>query len=268
LANGIKKTYLEVSNPRNQVLIMALTKNDWAILDKFKFQAPPVGIKYLTKPLQGIAKLGKNLSLCEMLKTAFEGNSFYANAKNHACDAGLYVLGQTVLKEQYINGKFGAGLGVFHDERAAGRLYHYVPTIAKGVVKYVVLSPLDQLAFDPDVLIILASTGQAEILLRAMSYGTGEMWHSRYSSAIGCAWLFTYPFVNGEINFVTTGLGFGMKRRKLFPEGRQFISIPFDRLPYMLQTLQEMPWVPRPYQPDGPEYVKRLRIKLGLDRAQ
>ena len=246
---------------------MALAKNDWAILDKFKFQAPPVGIKYLTKPIQGISKLGKNLSLCEMLKTAFEGNSFYASAKNHACDAGLYVLGQTELKEQYINGKFGAGLGVFQDERAAGRLYHYVPRIAKGVVKYIVLFPLDQLEIDPDVLIILANTSQAEILLRAMSYKTGKMWHSRYSSAIGCAWLFAYPYLSGEINFVSTGLGFGMKRRKLFPEGRQFISIPFGRLPPMMQTLREMPWVPRPYQPDGMEYVKRLRVKLGLDQS-
>jgi uncharacterized protein (DUF169 family) len=91
-ANGIKKTYLEVSRLWNQVLAIALTKNDWAILDKF--HVPPVGIKYLTKRPQGIGKLGKELSLCEMLKAAFEGNSFYANVKNHACDAGLYILGK------------------------------------------------------------------------------------------------------------------------------------------------------------------------------
>jgi len=247
---------------------MSASKIDaWSILEKLKLEAPPVGVKYLSKPLRGISKLDKKMPLCEMLKAAFEGNSFYAAAKNHACDAGLYVLGQTELEEQYLNGQFGAGLEVFRDERAAGRLYHYIPRIAKGVVKYVALSPLGQMAFDPDVLIILANTSQAEILLRAMSYGTGEMWCSRYSSAIGCAWLFTYPYINGEINFIATGLGFGMRRRKLFPDGLQLISIPFDRLPYMLQTLREMPWVPRPYQPDGAEHVKRLRIKLGLDRA-
>jgi uncharacterized protein (DUF169 family) len=246
---------------------MATAMNDLGILDEFKFEIKPVGVKYLTRPLQGTAELDENLTLCEMLKAAFEGNSFYAAAKNHTCDAGLYILGQRELEEQYINGEFGAGLGVFRDERAAARLYHYVPRIAKGVVNYVALSPIDQLAFDPDVLIILATTGQTEILLRAMSYQTGTMWHSRYSSAIGCAWLFVYPYLNGETNFITTGLGFGMRRRKLFPEGKQFISIPFDQLPQMLHTLREMPWIPRPYQPDGLEYVKRLRNKLGLDRS-
>lgn len=245
---------------------MTLTKKHWEIFDKFKFKSPPVGVKYLIKPTKGIPRLNDKQSLCEMLKAAFDGNSFYAEAQNHACDAGLYVLGQTELEEPYRNGEFGAGLGVFGDERAAARLYHYIPRIAKGEVNYVAFSPYNQLILDPDVLIILADPGQTEILLRAMSYRTGRMWQSRYSSAIGCAWLFIHPYLNGEINFIATGLGFGMKRRKLFPEGMQLISIPFDQLPSMLETLVEMPWVPRPFQHDGPEYVKQLRTRLGLDK--
>ncbi len=245
--------------------MVSITKKDWEIFDEFKFKSPPVGVKYLVKPTKGIPKLNEKQSLCEMLKAAFDGNSFYAEAQNHACDAGLYVLGQTELEEPYRNGEFGAGMGVFGDERAAARLYHYIPRIAKGEVNYVAFSPYNQLILDPDVLIILADPGQAEILLRAMSYRTGRMWQSRYSSAIGCAWLFIHPYLNGESNFIATGLGFGMKRRKLFPEGMQLISIPFDQLPSMLETLGEMPWIPRPFQPDGPEYVKQLRTKLGLD---
>jgi uncharacterized protein (DUF169 family) len=242
-------------------------KHDWSILEKLRLEVAPVGIKYLSKLPQGSAKLDEKIALCEMLKSAFHGYSFYAAAKNHACEAGLYVLGQTELAKQYHSGEFGAELGVFRDKRAARRLYEYIPRMAKRAAKYIAFSPLAQMTCDPDIVIILADTTQAEILLRAMSYGTGNMWHSRYSSAIGCAWLFIYPYVNGEINFIPTGLGFGMRRRKLFPEGRQFISIPTNQLPYILRTLQEMPWVPRPYQPDGPEYVKSLRIKLGLDRA-
>jgi uncharacterized protein (DUF169 family) len=246
---------------------MPLTKSDLAVLKEFRFEQKPVGVKYLTDPIYGIPELDKKLALCEMLKAAFDGNSFYAGAENHACDAGLYVLGQRELEEAYISGKYGAELGVFQDERAAGRLYQFVPRVAKGVVTHIAFAPFDRLSFDPDVLIILATTEQAEILLRAMSYKTGAMWHSRYSSAIGCSWLLVHPYLNAEINFITTGLGFGMRRRKLFPEGMQFISIPFDELPRMLLTLREMPWIPRPYQPDGLEYVKQLRIKLGLEKS-
>jgi uncharacterized protein (DUF169 family) len=243
-----------------------IKKNDLMILSKFGFENPPVGVKYLTRPPRKTARLDKSLALCEMLKAALEGDSFYAEASNHACDAGPYVLGQKELAKPYLNGEFGAAMGVFRNARAASRLYRYIPRIANRTVKYIVFSPLPKMEFDPDVLIILATTTQAEILLRAASYETGQMWHSRYSSAIGCAWLFAFPYLEGEINFIPTGLGFGMRRRKLFPEGRHFISIPSNRLPSLLETLRSMPWVPRPYQPDGPEYVKRLRKKLGLDR--
>ena len=244
---------------------MAITKDDLTVLHQLEFDIQPVGIKYSANPIPGMAKLDKNLALCEMLKFAYEGNSFYADVKNHLCDAGSYILGQTDLTEPYISGEYGAGMEVFYDARAAGRLYHYIPRIEKGVVNYIALCPLDGLSFEPDVLIILTNTSQAEILLRAMSYKTGRMWQSRYSSAIGCAWLFTYPYLSGKMNFITAGLGFGMRRRKLFPEGKQFISIPLDQLPSLLHSLQEMPWIPRPYQPDGMEYVKQLRIKLGID---
>jgi uncharacterized protein (DUF169 family) len=243
---------------------MSLTKKDLAILDKFDFDVQPLGVKFLAKRPDGIERLNENMALCEMLKKAQEGNAFFADKENHTCEAGLYVLGQADVPGPFINGQFGAGLKIFEEPRSASRLYQYVPTINKGVVNYIAFSPLDKLSFDPDVLIILAKTSQTEILLRAMSYRTGKMWSSKCSVAIGCAWIFVYPYISGELNYTITGLGHGMKRRKLFPEGQQFVSIPFDILPSMLQALQDMPWVPPAFQPDGLEFVRRLLIELGI----
>jgi uncharacterized protein (DUF169 family) len=247
---------------------MALAQKDFAILDKFGFDIQPVGVKFLTKQPDMVGRLNERMTLCEMLKKAMEGNAFYADADNHTCDAGLHVLGQTDLSEPYINGEYGTGLEVFDSPRSASRLYLHISTIDRGVVHYIAFSSLDKLTFEPDVLVVTANTSQAEILLRAMSYKTGEMWLSKYTSAIGCSWILVYPYLSGEMNYITTGLGFGMRRRKLFREGLKFISIPFDLLPSLLQTLQDMPWVPAPYKPDGLEYVKKLRIGLGLDPPQ
>jgi len=243
---------------------MTLTQKDFAILDKFEFEVQPVGVKFLSKRPDRIERLDGNLALCEMLKSAQDGNAFYADKESHACGAGLYVLGQADVPEPYVSGEFGAGLKIFEDPRSASRLYQYIPRINKGVVNYTVFSSLNKLPFDPDILILLAHTNQTEILLRAMSYRTGKMWLSRSSPAIGCGWIYVYPYLTGELNYIMTGLGHGMKRRKLFPEGRQIISIPFDLLPSMLQSLQDMPWVLPAYEPDGPEFIKRLLVKLGL----
>jgi uncharacterized protein (DUF169 family) len=243
---------------------MTLTKNDLAILNKFNFDVQPIGVKFLSKRPNLLEKLDEKMALCEMLKRAQEGNAFFADKENHTCEAGLYVLGQADAPEPYISGEFGARLKIFEDQRSGSRLYQYIPRISKGVVHYVAFSPLSKLPFDPDVLIILAKTSQTEILLRAMSYRTGKMWLSRSSPAIGCGWIFIYPYLAGELNYMMTGLGHGMKRRKLFPEGQQLVSIPFDLLPSMLQVLQDMPWVLPAYQPDGPEIVKQLLFELGL----
>ena len=243
---------------------MILTKKDLVILDKFEFDVQPVGVKFLVKRPDMVERLNENMALCEMLKKAQEGNAFYADQENHTCEAGLYVLGQTDVSEPFISGEFGAGLKIFEEARSASRLYQYIPRIGKGVVNYIVFSPLNKLPFDPDVLVILAKTSQTEILLRAMSYRTGKMWLSKFSAAIGCAWIFIYPYVTGELNYAMTGLGHGMRRRKLFPEGQQLVSIPFDLLPSMLQTLQDMPWVPPAFEPEGLEFVRRLLIDLGI----
>ena len=247
---------------------MTFTKTDLAILDKFEFDVPPVGVKFLTKRPEGIARLNDNMALCEMLKKAQEGDPFFVDRENHACDAGLYVLGQADAAEPYISGEFGAGLKIFEDARSASRLYQYIPRIGKVAVNYVAFSPLDKLPFDPDLLIILAKTGQTEILLRAMSYRTGKIWLSKYSPAIGCAWIYAYPYLTGELNYTVTGLGHGMRRRKLFPEGQQLVSIPFDLLLPMLQALRDMPWVLPAYETDGEEFVKRLLVKLGIAPPQ
>jgi uncharacterized protein (DUF169 family) len=240
-------------------------KEEYAVLDKFGFEIPPVGVKFLIKSPKGITKLNKKMTFCEMLKWAQEGNAFYASIAEHTCDAGLYVLGQKDVEKQYVNGEYGTGLQVYDSPRAASRLYQYVYKIDRGTINYVAFAPLTQLDFNPDVLIIFANTSQAEILLRASTYKTGGMWESKYTAAIGCDWIMVYPYLSGNLNFTTAGLGFGMRRRKLFKEGMQVISIPYDKLGIMLQTLREMPWIPEPYKPDGLEYVSQLRKNLGLD---
>jgi uncharacterized protein (DUF169 family) len=244
---------------------MTFTAEDRATLEKLQLEIEPVGIKFLLRQPQDVPRLDKNLTLCEMLKHAQAGNSFYADAQNHTCDAGTYVLGQTEVPIQFLSGEYGAGLGVFSDPRAASRIYTFAPRIAKGTVNYIRLAPLSQMTFDPDVMIFLAKTTQAEILMRATSYKTGKMWSNRYSPVIGCSWLFVYPFVSGEMDFMPTGFGFGMRRRKLFPEGLHFLTFPADQLGSLLQTLREMPLVPRPYQADGLEYVKQLKKDLGIE---
>ncbi|MBN2033511.1 MAG: DUF169 domain-containing protein [Deltaproteobacteria bacterium] len=241
-----------------------LTKKEVSVLEKFRFNLTPVGVSFPADKPEGLPRLKEKMALCEMLKRAQEGEAFFADRDSHTCEAGLHVLGQEDASGPFVSGKFGAGLKIFEGPRAASRLYRYLPRIGNGVADYVAFSPLNKLSFDPDVLVVLAEADQTEILLRALSYKNGKMWSSKFSAAIGCAWVLVYPYITGELNYTVTGLGHGMKRRKLFPEGKQLVSIPFDLLSPMLQTLQEMPWVLPAYKPDGMEFVGGLLRELGI----
>jgi uncharacterized protein (DUF169 family) len=243
---------------------MSSVNKDLDILERFAFEVQPVGVKFLVKE-PDMNRLGEQLTFCEMLKRAQQGDAFYAGADNHRCGAGLYVLGQEDVPEPFINGEYGAGLGIYDGTRSASRLYLHIPKINKGVVNYVAFSPLDKLEFQPDLLIMFSKTDQTEIILRAVTYKTGDVLMSRTTSAIGCAWIYAFPFLKGEVNYMMTGLGHGMKRRKLFPEGYQIISIPYDKLSLFLESLKEMQWELPAFKPDGMDFVRQLHTELGLE---
>jgi uncharacterized protein (DUF169 family) len=92
-------------------------------------------------------------------------------------------------------------------------------------------------------LILTAKPSQAEIVLRAMTYSTGEPWQPKATPVLGCSWLYVYPYESGKVNYVMTGMHFGMKAREVFPEGLVILSIPYNWIPTITQNLKEMKWV-------------------------
>jgi hypothetical protein len=49
--------------------------------------------------------------------------------------------------------------------------------------------------------------------------------------------------MTGEINYVITGIGYGMRTQKILPEGLFLISVPYDLVPMLLENLNYMEWV-------------------------
>ena len=88
------------------------------------------------------------------------------------------------------------------------------------------------------------------------------MWKTKFTNVLGCSWIFIYPYLSGEMNYGIMGLSHGMGRRKLFPEGLQFVVFPYLMMPSVLQALQDMPWVLPSFEPDGAEFFKRTGDKL------
>jgi uncharacterized protein (DUF169 family) len=238
-------------------------KQDLSIYQKLNCKRQPVGVKFLPTRPEGIEQLDKTLSFCEMPKEAQErGTPFYFSKENESC-FGKALLGMEDLPAFAEAGKVGIRLEIFQEPRANSSLYQHLWLLPRGIVNYVAFSPLDKLEFEPDLLIILASASQAEIVLRAMSYSTGELRESKTTGVLGCAWLYNYPYRSGKVNFTVTGLAFGMKSKEVYEEGQVLISIPYHWIPAITRNLQEMKWVLPSYTEGREKFL--IREKANID---
>jgi uncharacterized protein (DUF169 family) len=237
-------------------------ESDLSIYKKFNFKYPPVGVKFLEHKPKGIERLGKQLSFCEMLKEAQQrGTPFYFDKDNESC-LGSAVLGMEDLPVFAEGGQIGIQLEIFKEPRANANLYQHLPKLPRGICNYVALSALDKLNFEPDLLILTASTSQAEIVLRAMCYTTGEIRETKTTGVLGCSWLYVYPFRSGKVNYTPTGLAFGMKSKEVFEEGWILISIPYQWLPTITQNLKEMKWVLPSYTEGREKFLEREKANM------
>jgi len=242
-------------------------QSDLAIFDKFKFDYPPVGIKFLFHKPQGIEQIDKALPFCGMVAEAQQrGTPFYFTKDNESC-FGTLPLGMEDMPPIAESGQVGIKMEIYQEPRANTRLYLELPKFPKGTVNYVALSALDKLTFEPDLLILMANVSQAEIVLRAMSYSTGVLRESKTPPVLGCAWLFVYPYQTGKVNYVTTGLAFGERAHEVFPEGWLLISIPYNWIPIITQNLKEMKWA-LPSYADGREKFEERKRKMMEELAQ
>lgn len=228
------------------------------LFGRFKFEISPVGVKFLNVKPSELNQIDKIMDFCEMLKEAQNGNNFYVTKDNFTC-IGLLILGMIESEPIFEQGRVGPKLGIFKEERANRRIYQYLPRLPRNSVTYIAFSPMEKLSFEPDLIIVLATVEQAEIILRAKSYTTGEPWNAKGTTVAGCAWLYIYPYLTGDINFTVTGFGFGMKSRRLFPEGKILMTIPWDKIPQLVTNLQDMEWIAESYTL-GPEgHKKKVR---------
>jgi uncharacterized protein (DUF169 family) len=248
--------------------MMNSVQHELSIFNRFNFEKPPVGVKFLFNRPEGIEKLGKDTQFCSMLKEAqFSQAPFYAEPVQQMCKAGGYVWG-TESQKVFESGLFGVALKVFKDPRADVKIHQYVKRLDKNIVRYIAFSPLDKMPFDPDLLIVMTdSVSQAEIILRAMTYTTGEKISSKMTFVMGCAWIFAYPYLTGQVNYVISGMGSGIKANKVFPPGRQIISIPYNWLPTITRNLQDMEWVLPLYTDEAEKVIDRVNAELGLPRS-
>lgn len=247
-----------------------LKPHDFATLDKFDFKYAPVGFKFLNIEADleglGLKQLEGKMAWCQMLREAQDGQAFYATAENHSCEPGIFLSGHGELDALAAGGRIGPPFDIYADERANRRIYKHITTLAAGSTFATAYSPVSKLTFDPDLLIIMCDNmDQGERVLRATQWDTGDMLVSNMTYVMGCNWMFTYPYVSGNINIVWTGVCYGMKMHRLYPAGLPIVILPWHHIDRVLRNINEMPWSLPGHTDRKEEVYQRAYDILGVD---
>ena len=220
-----------------------------------------VAIKFCRNRPEGYTQAEGADVFCSFLKKAqVENRAFYTTVDNDTC-MGKVVLGMTDLESGHGSGQVGYEMGVFRTAAANARLYHDATMLKRGVCNFVVFCPVAICDFNPDLVICIAPTDQAQLLLRASSYSSGDLWESKCSFVMSCAWTYTYPYVSGKVNHLFTGMHLGLKKKELYPEGLHILTIPYQKLDEVITALTEMEHVPLDLRRDAESKAKALEAR-------
>ena len=258
-ANNGAPEALRIRNDRisdeNKKTLMALPCKYVPVAVKFYAVKPEnFGLKY--------KHTDKRMSLCQFVSYAQKTHSsFYIDKTNEDC-MGRTVLGMVQEPPLGASGQAGFDFGVFRNQDANSRLYYNIPIAIRDTINYVISSPIDQCEFNPDVVVFVGDSDMADIVMRATSYISGDLWESKSSSVLSCAWTYMYTWLSGKVNHCQTGMHHGMGRRKVYPKGLHIVSVPYQKLDEVCLALRQMDWQLisfRPNDKDQDELRRRMR---------
>ena len=205
---------------------------------------PCVAVRFSYNRPTDASRVEESMSFCQFLRHAQDTDQpFYIQKEDDNC-FGKMALGMVPKSPEETSGLAGVAFGIYRSPAPNARIHNALPTLIPGSVQYVTFCPLHCCEFDPDLIICVAETAQAEIIMRATSYISGDLWESKSSYVVSCAWSYVYPYLSGKVNFTITGMHHGMKRRKIYPPGLHVITIPYQKIPEVCTALCEMDFVP------------------------
>ncbi len=241
------------------------------LMKKFMFDFPPVAVKFYKEKPEGVKRLDKRMPFCKFVKeTQFAQEKFYIDAKNDTCfgKMSLGMIKKPSAGVAQLAGIMGAGYGIYGSPMACKNLYESLPALEPGTVNYVVFCRCGICDFEPDLVLVFCDARQADIIMRASCYLTGEVWESKSAPVVNCAWMYAYPILSGKVNYMLTSMSLDLKVRKSYPDNLVMVSIPGQKIEEVMQALETMPWVTLPLRKDkasldNMKFRRKFFVKMG-----
>lgn len=181
------------------------------------------------------AKPAEQLTHCQAVFRAKEGESFAMTAADESCHVGAAVLGMMPTPEKVASGEFHGGMGMFDSVAAAKEMIDGRYVISEKTVGEAIC-PLKDADFVPDA-VIIADTAERIywIVPLEVASGGGRVEFSTAPYQCCCEDVMAVPVVTGKPN-ISLGC-FGCRKRTDMKSDEMAIGIPYGRIKGYVERL-------------------------------
>jgi uncharacterized protein (DUF169 family) len=141
-------------------------------------QREPAGIKFLKAgeeaTFTGAYDAGAKSRYCQALMRAGNGEKVLLAAENISCPASAAAFGLKPLPDMLSSGQMMFKMGLFESPDAARNAMEGMTRLEQGKYASILLSPLENIEIEPDVVVIEALPEQLMWLSLASIYDTGK----------------------------------------------------------------------------------------------
>lgn len=213
------------------------------IKDILNVEREPVGVKFIKE--DDLSKLkdqydsSTKMRYCQALMRAGKGEKIMITADNIACPASAAAFGLKPLPEMLSSGQMLYNMGLFATPEAGAKAMSGMTRLAQGEYSAVILSPLETMEVEPDVVVIESKPEHLMWLSLASIYETGE--RLEFNSAIfqaTCVDSTVIPFTSGKLNS-TLGC-YGCREATDVAEEENLIGIPYGELSSITNNLEKL----------------------------
>ncbi|GAU79914.1 DUF169 domain-containing protein [Fusibacter sp. 3D3] len=213
------------------------------IKDILILERKPVGVKFVKE--NDLSKLkdrydsSTKMRYCQALMRAGKGEKIMITSDNIACPASAAAFGLKPLPEMLSSGQMLYNMGLFATLEAGAKAMSGMTRLGQGEYTAVVLSPLETMEVQPDVVVIESKPEHLMWLSLASIYETGE--RLEFNSAIfqaTCVDSTVIPFTSGKLNS-TLGC-YGCREATDVTDGENLIGIPYGELSSITANLEKL----------------------------
>jgi uncharacterized protein (DUF169 family) len=239
--------------------MVSLKKIDEVMSTYVKHQTYPVAIKMLNsqdeipqdakRPLKDY---GASFTLCQALALGRkEGLTIVLDKESQSCPIALAGLG-FVRPEEYLSGKYALA-PVNQSTEARIKVAEAMPRFEFGRFNHILISPILNANFDPDVIIFYGNGAQVMRMIQAAVFASGESLRSKSTGSGGCLLPIVVPILDDECNYAVPGNG--ERRLGLIADGELAFAMPKDRFEEVVKGLK-LSHEGRQTYPISPGYLK------------